>query len=149
MTHAAPDARPLLITLPLRVQTYDIDVARHVNNQVYIRWLEDLRMEMLRRFYPIERLLDEDIVPIIHSTHITYHRSITLTDEPIGVMWCSRMGRATITLEAEIRVGDIPCATATQRAILLKIGTTKPARIPAELARHFEQGHGLFRLQME
>lgn len=137
MTHAATGARPLLTTLPLRVQTYDIDLARHVNNQVYIRWLEDLRMEMLRRYYPIERLLADDIVPIIHSTHITYHRSITLTDEPLGLMWCSRMGRATFTLEAEIRVGDTACATATQRAILLKIGTTKPARIPPELATHF------------
>lgn len=137
MIHAAPNGRPLLTTLPLRVQTYDIDVARHVNNQVYVRWLEDLRMEMLRQYYPIERLLADDIVPIIHSTHITYHRSISLTDEPLGVMWCSRMGRATFTLEAEIRVTEFACATATQRAILLKIGTTKPVRIPAELASQF------------
>lgn len=138
MIHAAPTGRPLLTTLPFRVQTYDIDIARHVNNQVYVRWLEDLRMEMLRRYYPIERLIAEDIVPIIHSTHITYHRSIGLTNEPVGIMWCSRMGRATFTLEAEIRVDDFACATATQRAILLKIGTTKPVRIPAELADQFK-----------
>ena len=138
MYAAVPDARPLLTTLPLRVQTYDIDLARHVNNQVYVRWLEDLRMEMLRLYYPIERMLEEDTVPIIHSTHITYHRSITLTDAPLGVMWCSKMGRATITLEAEIRVGEFRCATATQRAILLRIGTTKPVRIPPDLAAQFQ-----------
>ena len=42
MLEAKLDTRPLLVTLPIRVQTYDIDFASHVNNQVYIRWLEDL-----------------------------------------------------------------------------------------------------------
>lgn len=137
MHKALPHARPLLVTLPIRVQTYDIDLARHVNNGVYIRWLEDLRMEMLRVYYPLERLIAQDAVPIIHSTRITYHRSIRLFDHPEGRMWCSQMGRATLTLEAEIVVGDLVCASATQRGVLLKIGTTRPVRIPQELADAF------------
>ena len=47
-SEAQPGKRPLLVTLPHNVQTYDIDFANHVNNQVYVRWLEDLRMELLR-----------------------------------------------------------------------------------------------------
>jgi acyl-CoA thioesterase FadM len=35
--------KPLSVELSLNVNTYDIDVAGHVNNIVYIRWLEDMR----------------------------------------------------------------------------------------------------------
>jgi len=55
MFTAAEGRKPLLVSLDIRVQTYDIDFAGHVNNQVYVRWLEDLRMEMLGL---VEQLLD-------------------------------------------------------------------------------------------
>jgi len=51
MRDARSGKRPLLVPLPLKAQTYDIDFAFHVNNQVYVRWLEDLRMEVLRGYY--------------------------------------------------------------------------------------------------
>jgi len=40
-----PPIRPFLIEVPLPVRTYDIDFAGIVSNIVYIRWLEDLRLE--------------------------------------------------------------------------------------------------------
>jgi acyl-CoA thioester hydrolase len=136
------DTRKLLVTLPIRVNTYDIDVADHVNNTVYIRWLEDLRLEFLRIYYPLERLIEDGSMPIIHATEIVYHRSITLFDKPEGRMWCAEMGRATFRLEAEFVVEDRICATAAQRGILLRTGTTRPVRLPAELRRHFTEGEG-------
>lgn len=139
MLHAAPGARPLLITVPIRVQTYDIDAAGHVNNGVYVRWLEDLRMEVLRQYYPLKAFTDAGLMPILANTNITYKRSILLHDEPVGSMWCIKLGRATLTLEAEICVDGNVCAHATQRGILLKIGTTKPARVPRDLIDHFER----------
>lgn len=137
MEHAPPGTRPLLVTLPLNVQTYDIDFASHVNNQVYIRWLEDLRMELLRQYYPLSKLMAEGIAPILASTHITYRKSIGLFDDVVGAMWCTAFGRATLTLHAEIRVGETLCADATQRGIFLYLGTTRAARIPASLRDAF------------
>lgn len=143
MLIAPAGTRPVLVTLPLKVQTYDIDFARHVNNGVYVRWLEDLRMELLRVYYPLEKLMAQGTAPILHATHITYKRSIGLFDQPVGRMWCTELGRATLRLEAEICVGDTLCAHATQRGILLQIGTTKPVRIPDELVSTFKQHAGL------
>ncbi len=137
MIKAAPGTRPLLVSLPLRVNTYDIDFAGHVNNAVYIRWLEDLRTELLRVYHPLEKLMEAGLAPILHSTQITYHQSIGLFDEPVGRMWCTKIGRATLTMGAEIVVGDDVCATATQRGILLHLGTTKPGRIPQDLLDRF------------
>ncbi len=129
--------RPLEVVLPLKVQTYDIDFANHVNNQVYVRWLEDLRMEVLREHYPLDRLMGEGLAPILHSTQITYHRSIGLFEQPTGHMWCVQLGRATLSLRAEIVVENHVCATATQRGIFLKVGTTRPGRTPESLLEKF------------
>ena len=35
------------IEMPLMINTFDIDAARHVNNVVYIRWLEELRTKLI------------------------------------------------------------------------------------------------------
>ncbi len=141
MRDARPGKRPLLVTLPLKVQTYDIDVAFHVNNQVYVRWLEDLRMEVLREYYPLKRFMDEGVAPILASTQITYKRPIGLYDEPVGHMWCTHLGRATIWLEAEITVGDQVCAHAIQRGSFLVLATSKASRTPGELMAKFEDGN--------
>jgi len=134
----SPDPeRPLLVTLPLKVQTYDIDFAGHVNNQVYVRWLEDMRMDVLRQYCPLDKLMEQGIVPILHANHIIYKKSIQLFDEPVGVMWCTQLGRATLTLHAEISVNDAVCMTATQRCIMLYTGTEKPARIPEALVARY------------
>jgi len=143
MLIAPAGTRPIFVSMPIKVQTYDIDFARHVNNGVYVRWLEDLRMELLRTYYPLEKFMAQGTAPILHATHITYKRSIGLFDEPVGRMWCTELGRATLRLEAEICVGDAVCAHATQRGILLEIGTTKPVRLPEELLARFRQDAGM------
>lgn len=141
MRDARPGKRPLLVTLPLKVQTYDIDFAFHVNNQVYVRWLEDLRMEVLREYYPLKRFMDAGVAPILASTQITYKRPVGLYDEPMGYMWATHLGRASIWLEAEIRVGDMVCAHAIQRGSFLVLATGKASRTPEELLVRFEAGN--------
>lgn len=142
MREALPGSKPLLVTLPIKVQTYDIDFANHVSNQVYIRWLEDLRMEVLRSFYPIKRFMAEGVVPILASTNIVYKRAITLFDEPTGTMWCPKLGRATMNLEAEIRVGETLCAHATHRVMLVNLESGRPARTPGDMFDAFDAGNG-------
>ncbi len=137
MYRAQAGARPLQVSLPFRVQTYDIDFAGHVNNGVYGRWLEELRLEFLQAHHPLELFLEAGVAPVLVTSHVAYKRSIQLFEEVAGSMWCVRMGRATLTLEAEIRVGDATCATATQRCILLYLGSTRPARMPKALLERF------------
>jgi acyl-CoA thioester hydrolase len=125
--------RLMLIQRKIEVQTYDIDAANHVNNQVYLRWLEDMRMDFLRTHCPLEELLDKGQLPILHSTYIEYKRPVNLFDTPVGSMWCVELGRATFKLDAEIHVGDTLCTTARQRGILLHTPTNRPARWPKVL----------------
>jgi acyl-CoA thioester hydrolase len=57
--------RPLEVELVLPVKTYDIDFAGIVSNIVYIRWLEDLRLEMLDAYLPLQKMLEDGIAPIL------------------------------------------------------------------------------------
>ncbi len=51
--------RPLEVELVLPVKTYDIDFAGIVSNIVYIRWLEDLRLEILDAYLPLQKMLED------------------------------------------------------------------------------------------
>lgn len=129
--------RPLLVERPIVVQPYDIDFAAHVNNAVYVRWLEDLRMDMLRAHCPMRPLMEEGLAPVVAETNIRYLRPLKLFDAPVGRMWCAEMGLATLVLEAEIAVGDTVHTAATQRVMMVNWRTEKAARVPGELREKF------------
>ncbi len=128
------DLKPLLVELPIRVKTYDVDWVGHVNNIVYIRWLEDLRLHLLDTHFPLDALRDQGLAPIIVTTNIHYRKGISLSDhEVLARMWVSKFGRATFYLEAEFRVtGDLRC-TAAQRGTFIDQAKMKPVRIPQGL----------------
>lgn len=142
MPRAQGGARPLLIGRPIMVQPYDIDFAAHVNNAVYVRWLEDLRMDMLREHCPMRPLMEEGLAPVVAATHIRYLKPLKMFDAPTGRMWCAEMGRATLLLEAEIVVGETVHTVATQRVMMVNWKTEKPARVPQELRDLFAREAG-------
>jgi acyl-CoA thioester hydrolase len=139
MTDRHGKARPLLIEFPFKVRTYDIDFAGHVNNGVYIRWLEDLRSEFLAVYYPFEQLIEGKVFPVLHSTHIVYKKPLMLTDAPVGRIWCAELGRATFTLDAEFEADGEIRATARQRGMLIQLENGKAARFPETVIDQFRQ----------
>lgn len=132
--------RPLYVELSFRIGTYDIDWAGHVNNGVYIRWLEDLRLEMLHVHYPMEDLLAEGLMPILVRTEVDYVRPVRLFDKPVGRMWCTEMGRASMRIAAEILVDGQVCCRAAQRGALIREGNGRPARMPEGLLAAYQAG---------
>ena len=79
------------VRLPLPVKTYDIDFAGIVSNIVYVRWLEDLRCEMLTNYLPIEQQLEREFAPVILQTQIEYRKPIKISEKPLGRMWINKM----------------------------------------------------------
>lgn len=122
-----------MVEAPFKVRTYDIDFAGHVNNGVYIRWLEDLRSDFLALYYPFEQLIADKVFPVLHSTHIVYKKPIILTEPVLGRLWCVELGRATFHLDAEFETAGEIRATAHQRGMLLQTESGKPARFPQSL----------------
>lgn len=133
-------AKPLCVTLPFTVKTYDIDFAGHVSNIVYIRWLEDLRLHFLELYFPLEDQMAQSYAPILIRTEIDYKRALRLFDRPIeGHMWFVDAGRLKWRLDAEFTVEGQIAATSVQYGVFINMETHRPIPIPAQLRERYEQ----------
>ena len=92
--------QPFEVEIYLPVRTYDIDFAGVVSNIVYVRWLEDLRLEMLARHFPLDEQLKSGIAPVIVQTKIDYKQPIKISDTPSGKMWIKTMESLRWTVSA-------------------------------------------------
>jgi acyl-CoA thioester hydrolase len=123
----------------LRVQTYDIDFAGIVSNIVFVRWLEDLRLALMDRAYPLTRALAEDVAPILVSTRITYRRPVTIADELVGRIRVASLGRVRWRLAAEFIVGTEICAEAEQEGLFMRLSTRRPIAIPEPIRHYYRE----------
>lgn len=111
--------------LGLPVNTYDIDIAGHVNNIVYIRWLEELRVSLFNKFLPISGLLSKGLFPVVVSTNISYKKQLLLDDRPQGRIWIEKMYKGIFILKAEITVDHSCAAAATQKCVIINLKTNR------------------------
>ena len=118
-------------------KTYDVDYAGIVNNQVYIRWLEDLRFLMMKK-YKISESLPENVYPVIVKTEINYKKYVKLFEELKGRMWMTGIRGAKFFLKGEFLRENIVVADALQVGAFVEITKGKPVRIPDEIKKIFE-----------
>jgi acyl-CoA thioester hydrolase len=132
-----PAGKPF-VELPFPPRTYDIDFAGVVNNAVYVRWLEDLRLALMAAVYPIDRALREDAAPILLSTTIAYEKPVTIQDARlVGRMWVPKMERIRWHVAAEFAVGDAVHAHAEQVGLFIRLSTRRPIAPPAALRARY------------
>ncbi|MCI0576450.1 MAG: acyl-CoA thioesterase [Chloroflexi bacterium] len=132
--------KPLSIELTLTVKTYDVDFAGIVSNIVYIRWLEDLRLQILAEYLPLAGLIAAGVGPVLTRTEIEYRRPLRLGDEAVGRMWVSKLGRLRWEVTAEIVMGEEVAAAAVQTGIFVTLATLRPAPVPAAMREKWESG---------
>ena len=123
---------------PISIGTYDIDFAGHVSNLVYLRWMEDLRLEVFEQHFPLKGFMDDGLLPILTSTKIDYKRAVTLFDKPVGIMGISEIKRACVIFDGEIRIGDKIATKASHVGTFIRQETGKPVRVPKIIMEKFE-----------
>lgn len=129
--------QPFEVEIPLAVKTYDIDFAGIVSNIVYVRWLEDLRLEMLARYFPLDEQVRDGLVPVILQTKIDYKQPIKLFDQPWGRMWMQSLDSLRWTVKAEISVNGKVSALGEQMGVFVNLQNNRPMRIPQRLQQGF------------
>ena len=130
--------KPFAITLPLPVRTYDIDFVGIVSNIVYVRWLEDLRLQVLAEYFPLDTAIHElGIAPVLLRTEIEYKQPVRLFDPVMGAMWVSSVGRARQVLQAEFTVNGELRVTARQTTCFINYETGRPVATPRGLRAEF------------
>ncbi|MDD4363895.1 MAG: thioesterase family protein [Atribacterota bacterium] len=127
------DKRYLLILKEIKVATYDIDFAGIVSNISYIRWLEDLRLSWLEKYFSLTKQMEAGFIPILLETHVQYQHAIRMFDMVKGIMWVSRLHSHKWRVKAEFIVNEKVMAIAEQKGVFIDQVQWRPIRIPEEL----------------
>lgn len=125
-----------------KIYTYHIDFVGHVNNIIYIQWMENGRMHFLDAIgFPATELDNNDgIVPILTDTKITYKRPFFLKNNVHIEMWVSKMNNASALMEFRFfnEKGEL-CATGQQKGLFINRKTMRPSRITEKHRIAFEK----------
>jgi acyl-CoA thioester hydrolase len=117
-----------------KVMTYDIDFAGVLSNQVYIRWLEDLRNLLAEQALPLGDALQRGITPVLARTEIDYVAPVRFPDMLDARMWAEGPGRVKFVLGAEFasRASGIVTARARQIGVFVSLESGRPVALPEE-----------------
>ena len=128
------DKNQFKVERDIDIKTYDIDFAGHVNNIVYIRWLEDMRLLWLEKFLPLDELTKNGLFPVIRSTHIEYRRQLKLFDKLHAQTYLAKMEKELIwTLKTIFSVEGKICSTAEQKGIAFDLSANKMVSLPKSM----------------
>jgi acyl-CoA thioester hydrolase len=133
------DKKYLSILKDIKVASYDIDFAGIVSNISYVRWLEDLRLAWLEKYFSLTKQMDAGFVPILLETNIQYQHAIRMFDRIKGVMWVSQLYSHKWRVKAEFVVNEKVMASAEQKGVFVDKLKWKPIRIPEELKKLYKR----------
>jgi YbgC/YbaW family acyl-CoA thioester hydrolase len=124
------------------VRGTEIDAWGHVNNAVYLQWLENIRWEMHREFE--FSLQSGDVLPVIRHVELDYRAECLIGDEVEVTVWPRHGGKTSFRLGMGVRIvaADQPervgTLAAVAQAVLVCTGKDrKKTDLPAHWRSHF------------
>ena len=130
----------LIFTEP--VYTYQIDFVGHVNNIVYIQWLENARIKLIEAMgLTITQMAEVDeILPIITETDIKYKKPFFLHNKVSIEVWVSEMFNVSANFKFRFlnENGEV-CSIAQQKVLFIDKATLRPSRKIAKYKENFER----------
>ncbi|MEU6287207.1 acyl-CoA thioesterase [Streptomyces sp. NPDC005047] len=106
----------------------DMDAYGHVNNVVFLRYLEEARIDFL--FRP-EKDFKQGSVVARHE--IDYKRQLVHRHHPVDIeLWVTEIKAASFTLTYEVKDGDVVYVRASTVIVPFDFQTQMPRRITAE-----------------
>ncbi len=111
----------------------------HVNNMVYVQWMEIGRVLLLEAIaMPIKETIRSGFGPALVETNISYKQPLYLGDQVLASIWLSQLGGASARLEFEFFNQDEVCvAFGTQRGVFIDLESKRPKRLNKEQKERF------------
>ena len=113
----------------------DIDHMGHVNNSVYLRWVQDAVVEYWQSVAPPEAVARHLWVALKHE--ITYRRPTFLQDVVIAEVIAERVDGARAMFTTVIRRGEDILSEIKSSWCCLDAVTKRPARLAREITSRF------------
>ncbi len=112
-----------------------MDAYGHVNNVVFLRYLEEARIDFL--FRP-----DKDFQQgsVVARHEIDYKRQLVHRHRPVDIeLWVTRIRAASFTICYEVKDGDTVYVRASTVIVPFDFATQRPRRITAEEREFLEE----------
>ncbi len=139
----------------VRVRSYELDMLGHVNNAVFLNWLEQARLEAFERIgWSLEALIARRWMTHVVRIEIDYRREVRFGDEVVVLTRVEGIGRTSLTLahsleraapgagarsgegRARAEDGSEPEVVAEARVVVVWLGQDgRPTPVPEEVRR--------------
>ncbi|KWT63152.1 thioesterase [Streptomyces albus subsp. albus] len=134
-----------LYSCPLRWS--DMDAFGHVNNAVFVRYLEEARIDFMWRLAPGEGSASFSGGSVVARHEIDYVRPLVHRHAPVTVeSWVTKIGAASMTIAYEIKDEDTVYVRASTVVVPYDFAQQRPRRITAEeksfLREYLDDGAG-------
>ena len=117
------------------VRFSDLDPMGHVNNAVYLTWIENARIEFLRRLGAFDQPDTTEMAMILARAEVDFRAPLAFGDEvAIGVR-TARLGTKSFDLEYRLASGDRVVAEAKTVLVAYDYATNESREIPDEWRR--------------
>ena len=135
-----PGSQANAFELPIAVQPDDIDRLGHVNNVVYLRWIQDAAIAHWRVLATPAQQTEVAWVVVRHE--IDYKRPVRLGDGVVARTWVGLASRNTFERHTEIVRTSDGKMLAQARTLWCPVdpGTGRPVHVSADIRARFSTG---------
>ncbi|WP_312886887.1 acyl-CoA thioesterase [Actinocrinis puniceicyclus] len=111
----------------------DMDAFGHVNNVVYLRYLEQARVEWMFTTAKQAGVAQFSLGTVVARHEIEYRRPLVYRPEPVRVeTWVTRISNASFTVAYEVKDDEALYAIAETILVPYDLGAERPRRITAD-----------------
>jgi acyl-CoA thioester hydrolase len=142
VTDAATAPDPWRYTVRWPVRQYELDLLGHVNNSVYLNWVEQVAIEHVEGLgFGREWSLAHGGVWVVREHHVTYHRPVAYGDVVLVTTLPQEIGGVRGVRRTEIhRESDAALMTeVVSHWIWVRTSDGRPTRIPPDLRSLFRR----------
>ena len=137
----APPPPPDVFTTQRRVRWRDIDRLKHVNNAIYLEYVEECGFQAVAaRGWPVQRMVDEGFAILVRKNQLHYRQPAVLDDTLEISTWVSEVRRSTAMRYYQIRRcpdGEL-LVEVHALGVWVDLESGRPSRIPAQFLTDFQ-----------
>jgi acyl-CoA thioester hydrolase len=131
---------PTTFHFPIGIVPADIDHMGHVNNSVYLKWVQDAVVRYWESLAPPEAVARHLWVALSHE--IKYRRPAFLDDVVVADVIANRVEGARAFFTTVIKRGEVVVAEVRSSWCCLDAVTKRPARLARDVAAKFVSRDG-------
>lgn len=125
-----PDTANVLARVPISIRWRDLDAFNHVNNSIFLTYLEEARLVWLAQL--ADDWISETLKPVLAATQINFREQIQWPGEIVVELFCERLGNTSITIGHRILSRDGSRLHSDGHVVMVWIDTTtgRPVALP-------------------